>query len=554
MAPPAEVRRYIIQRSRQLREEELSLKSLWNSTAPIGRLPPELLLEIFQTVKATFEHRIWNEWDDVAEPMSWTTLTGVCRAWRDVICSTPHLWKVVHIGNEREWVNLCIERSREVPLQIFVHVPEILPSVLEPLSNCAYRISKLVVLHATQETLTALWQLIQLSLPSLKELCIDANKVAADYICLGDMISEANLPSLDTVRLASAHVDWRSDAVQRLRVIHLRDWFPSDEHVLSLSDFLLALEACPNLEDLVMDFALPFDTYLGGGEYDVSGPVISLPRLRSLYVLCTPADDVASPQIFHLLSHLKLQESTIINIYSQVHDVPATGRGGYLDTIPQDIEKLPILRSATCADVGGFWFDCDQSVPLVRAGGDREKKTGKIGLALELLGHPANTWPYTHDQAILDLCALFGGSPLRTLNVHYTRYALESWKRLFSTFADLNTLVIEGEEIDVPLDDIFGGLFDGLVPAAATEDVPLPHLSTLHFKDVPWRQGTLQAIVDCVRGRTTRGIRLSTLRIEMTEREQTNEEVESAHQAFLTELSSLVQGSVVYVDAQPSDD
>ncbi|KAK6978022.1 hypothetical protein R3P38DRAFT_3120466 [Favolaschia claudopus] len=65
------------------------------SRAPIRRLPPEILCEIFQWVVVLHEYtRTVNDWEIPVAP--WP-LTHVCRDWREVARACPRLWSTINI-------------------------------------------------------------------------------------------------------------------------------------------------------------------------------------------------------------------------------------------------------------------------------------------------------------------------------------------------------------------------------------------------------------------------------------------------------------------------
>ncbi len=292
-----------------------------------------------------------------------------------------------------------------------------------------------------------------------------------------------------------------------------------------------------------MDFAFPFETYNADGVRDVSGPIIFLPNIRSLYFLCPAHEEPSSPDIYHLLAHLRVPVSAKLYVYSQVHDyITVSGQGGYLDTIPQDASSLPILHSATRANLWKQGFDCHCG-------------EGQLGLDLELVGDEPRQWAYTPERAVRDFCTLFAKSPLQELSVQDMEYTQDTWTHLFRTFPSLLGVTIQNEA---------GGtngerervLLAALTPAATTEavhsddTVVLPELRALRYEAVTWHEDTLSDLVHCLRARGARGVKLRELTVRMFGRAQWDSVADARHEALLEELKSLVE-TLIYADIPP---
>ncbi|CAA7264964.1 unnamed protein product [Cyclocybe aegerita] len=108
----------------------------------VNRLPAELLVQIFTKLlpprpghqPSTFFQPLIRD-EEEPEPPSWATKSGpstlsrVCRRWRDVIRSTPQMWTsiVVNVDQEEkeyaEFVNEQFLRSGALPVWVKVHQP-----------------------------------------------------------------------------------------------------------------------------------------------------------------------------------------------------------------------------------------------------------------------------------------------------------------------------------------------------------------------------------------------------------------------------------------------
>ena len=59
-----------------------------------------------------------------------TKLAQVCGRWRSNVISTPLLWSTVHISQKKrpEFISLCLERSKDVPLDIVLEIRGPIPT------------------------------------------------------------------------------------------------------------------------------------------------------------------------------------------------------------------------------------------------------------------------------------------------------------------------------------------------------------------------------------------------------------------------------------------
>jgi hypothetical protein len=92
------------------------------SRAPINRIPPEILSLIFENCHAEL-------------PTCNNVLSLVCKSWRNIVINTPRLWSCIIIRTSWEvkelralwnYADLCLTRSRGVPLDIVVDLQEVL--------------------------------------------------------------------------------------------------------------------------------------------------------------------------------------------------------------------------------------------------------------------------------------------------------------------------------------------------------------------------------------------------------------------------------------------
>jgi hypothetical protein len=101
------------------------LRARRNAHAPLCRLPPEILTHVMDILgvyasKAfralAFPDRCsYEEGSGVA---GWTHLMGTCTRMRYIILNTPGLWTDVDLNRSYDWLQLCIQNSRSLPLTV----------------------------------------------------------------------------------------------------------------------------------------------------------------------------------------------------------------------------------------------------------------------------------------------------------------------------------------------------------------------------------------------------------------------------------------------------
>lgn len=95
----------------------VELLKLLNSTAPVSSLPFEILSNIFILACLDHSHR-----HICSIPVGFI-LAGVNCKWRNIAITTPALWSLIQVHEWRspEYVQLCIDRSNSLPLDIFLY-------------------------------------------------------------------------------------------------------------------------------------------------------------------------------------------------------------------------------------------------------------------------------------------------------------------------------------------------------------------------------------------------------------------------------------------------
>ncbi|EAU82726.2 hypothetical protein CC1G_10631 [Coprinopsis cinerea okayama7 len=109
------------ERNEACKNIEVVLQIDRTNIALISQLPAEIICEIFQCLKATLEA--------YGSLTAWTTVTHVCRQWREIALDCPALWATLTDAIPPRWLEAMLIRSKTAPLSItFNHNPVTKPT------------------------------------------------------------------------------------------------------------------------------------------------------------------------------------------------------------------------------------------------------------------------------------------------------------------------------------------------------------------------------------------------------------------------------------------
>jgi hypothetical protein len=166
-----------LEQARVQQEIALAQKRLESYIYPVLTLPNEIVLEIFVHFLP-----VYPECPPLTGVLSPTSLTHICRLWRQIAISTPMLWRAVALTDDAvssqgvaHIIELWLERSRSVPLSIKIVLfdyddvdAKALSSISAHRSHCEYL--KLVP-HDT-----VLFPAIEGSMPLLRHLHLESDE------------------------------------------------------------------------------------------------------------------------------------------------------------------------------------------------------------------------------------------------------------------------------------------------------------------------------------------------------------------------------------------
>jgi hypothetical protein len=253
---------------------------LQNSKAAVARLPPDVLVMVFEQCR-----HLNPQWTGVLSllrqlPVE-VRLSHVCSQWRAVALSTPSLWSSIHFPFEHKEESLheYLKRSEGSLLQVYLgpwakysNLERTLTTVLMPHVG---RFHELVLDAVSRETLSALLHAFRdEAAPALRRLRV---------MCRGTIITHGPLPVvniftkgaplLTDVRLDNVPVLLPNPGAEMLSF----SVYPGPQFPMSRSGFHQVLAACPSLKSLHLR---------GFVELIAQAPIspIHLPTLRELVV------------------------------------------------------------------------------------------------------------------------------------------------------------------------------------------------------------------------------------------------------------------------------
>lgn len=215
------------------------------TSAPISRLPAELLIFVFEDLI------------DTSEPQNIKfilPLSHVSQRWRDIALQTRSLWTTINLLH-RGAENL-IKRSASVPVHVhFVHesqrhIDEKDVTYFSWLAEHAHRVETLAVI-ARREVISSLSSVLGETAPRLLDLDISLLEASTDLdagLDAGVFLTRA--PALRRLELnsVSTNFGWYSNLVN----LTVEGILSGDSHCPTGTQFIFLLQRCPGLQTMCL--------------------------------------------------------------------------------------------------------------------------------------------------------------------------------------------------------------------------------------------------------------------------------------------------------------
>ena len=265
-----------------LRTRLLSASALLNYQRPINRLPPEVLLTIFQKVQDLCTESGYHSRSDPR----WYRVLGVCRYWHALASTAPLLWTSLSVGYNilPSTFKFFLDCSRQLPISVELSEPKLIAGNLNQLASSTDRLKALSLRRLSYET------------PKTRAL--------ANFLC-----APPKFPALETL-----HVRFRT----------LRRSSSGDTRAAFTTSF--SAERFPRLHNLTLE------------SIDLANSLMPLPLLISISLSDVPSASVKMLGFIEFLrSCVQLERLTLSCFRPREH-------GLAVDTLLQHLPPLPTVH------------------------------------------------------------------------------------------------------------------------------------------------------------------------------------------------------------------
>jgi hypothetical protein len=247
----------LIKKTRKRIDKELAilniLKAHRNALAPISRLPPELLSQIFMYVARR------EDWPlDDGQPsfyrgcMSWMKVAGICRHWRAVALHFPMLWTDLCFS-DYHLTRKMLRRSQNLPVTVVCDLSDHFKtrktqSVYLTLGHS----SRIQTLHIRGPCtrLRRIFSKMTSASPYLESLCVSVSGRNGDELTLPTHLFCGNMPQLRRIQLTRCSLEWDSPDFSRLTHLEVRG--SSASPLVDMEVVLAVLRKIPSLVTLYL--------------------------------------------------------------------------------------------------------------------------------------------------------------------------------------------------------------------------------------------------------------------------------------------------------------
>ncbi|KAI0737758.1 hypothetical protein C8Q80DRAFT_1358567 [Daedaleopsis nitida] len=525
--------------------QQLRLKSLWNTTVIIHRMPIEILSDIFYAVKDSLQVPRHGALSNT----EWVHVRLVCRYWCKVADATPALWRTVDILDRVDWVYLSLSRSAPLTIDLSFRNCDILQSQpdIEWILQHSRRIRTLKFWSFMDGCWPCIAPLFQgdtmHALESLRYVCNGTASAVEDSYHDLKISFDRHYPRLRSLQLAYTTIPCDPLLYGQLRSLNLTSCSFSNMRYKTFLDLLMEaknlqdLRLCGCLDHLARDVQVNYR--------------ISLPRLMSLTL-----EEHAPEHCAAFLTHIALP--SIVSIDVEVDKLDEDAEEDLSHTL-----MLPRLLPDSPTECFPFWKHiCEASLSMyegvapydLRLETPHRPNLPQQKVTLELI----RPWGMSVPDGLQDIVKICRGTSLTKLTVwvSHDMPSAPDWRRVFNAFPLLEFLEVgamgdaaqvwyalrtdvptpptaEGMSVDAPQPNSDEGGYTAVV---------CPRLHTVHLDGCLIGHGSslLQDIIRCLRDRVDKGaVWLKTLHIALYH--ETEQSYEDLKAVYLPTLESLVE-------------
>ncbi|KAI0711356.1 hypothetical protein C8Q76DRAFT_797667 [Earliella scabrosa] len=463
-----------------------------NALLPVNRLPVEILVEIFYlslNIPSDFFER---RHTTIAPQLK--SISGVCRHWRKVACSTPRLWRFVGVCSSPAWLALCLERCAGLLVDISLGERKNRSDMRYILSSSISQIRSLSFLACAYTDMSLAASILSKPCTALEDLSICAQRsFGSGYRTELVKLHPDFLPRLRSLELKGFPIPKHLHSYSHLRSLALETFTES----IDLDMFLDVVDALPHLESLSFYINRCVDSD------DERSEVISLPSLHTL-------DLYFESYAFGMQALASLRVPAARSVTVMV-EVPENDVDTVYHLLPPDPNLiLPMRAAVTSAEL------------LIRAEGDnytiRVHDVDQVHkIELSLSGPQRDfpdfgdgfDWRHALPRALRELFLIVPTSPLTSISLYggLATVGVSEWRDVFVRYPRLESITLRGHGS--------AETFWTAIQSSSAESMPCPHLRFVQTLVSPsarsTKHGEFQAILNALRLRAQKGHRLEKL-------------------------------------------
>jgi len=398
------------------------LKYRRNALAPISRLPPETLAEIFSLLPYSADDH-----EDVPY-LEWIRATHVCRRWREIALHSPYLWNHINFTKlTLAGITEILARAKMSPLHFEAKTTHWSITRFNAFgTQLEAHISRIRDISISGKPQTVIERLVSPA-PALVSLSLTDSyheHFFTQYI-IPDSLFNGTAPKLTRLELIGCGIRWKSPLLKGLKTLTIRT--PWSLTMPALEDWLAALNEMSQLKTLILNTATPA---VSVEHTHISAPqrTVTLPSLTHFNITASAKGCALA------LAHLVLPVLSSLHVICKSHStdgddvrllIPYAARvvHGLQDTTP--LQTILFNGEATLAEIVA-WTVPDAGVefysPL-----DFEKATISAPLVLNV--SPESRWREGTDTVLFD--AMLSHLPLDAISTlsaqNTTRLSKEVW-------------------------------------------------------------------------------------------------------------------------------